>query len=206
VPNVFIPQKLSISMSKEAILQQIIQSRRSIYPDAYTHQKIEKAAIEQILEAANYAPTHRKTEPWRFKVIEGNKRSEMGDMMAKLYKDKTAPDRFSELKYNRTAQKARKCSHVIAICMQRDPKESVPEWEEVAAVAMAVQNIWLTASALGVGSYWSSPSTIHADIVQQFLQLKAGQRCLGFFYMGYHQQEAAEAVRTPIKDKIEWLS
>ena len=68
-------------MSKETILQQIIQSRRSIYPDAYTHQKIDKAAIEQILEAANYAPTHRKTEPWRFKVIEGNKRSEMGDMM-----------------------------------------------------------------------------------------------------------------------------
>ena len=45
--------------------------------------------------------------------------------------------------------------------MQRDPKESVPEWEEIASVAMAVQNMWLMAQELNLGGYWSSPLIIH---------------------------------------------
>lgn len=198
------PQQ-QIKMQKEAILEQIIKLRRSIYPDAYTNQTIEKAIIESILDSANYAPTHRMTEPWRFKIVHSLKRAEMGDMMAQLYKDKASEAKFSELKFNRTAQKARKCSHVIAICMQRDPKESVPEWEEVASVAMSVQNMWLTAAAHGIGAYWSSPATTNSDAVRQFLKLSAGQRCLGFLYMGYHQQASTEAKRTAIADKVEWL-
>jgi len=42
----------------------------------------------------------------------------------------------------------------IAICMQRH--HEVPEWEEVAAVACAAQNMQLVATALGVAGYWSS--------------------------------------------------
>jgi nitroreductase len=192
-------------MQKKAIIEQIIQSRRSIYPSAYTDQIIDKTTIECILDSANYAPTHRMTEPWRFKIVHGPKRAEMGDMMAQLYKEKASEANFSELKFNRTAQKVRKCSHVIAICMQRDAKESVPEWEEIASVAMSVQNMWLTAAAHGIGAYWSSPSTINSEAVAQFLHLSEGQRCLGFLYMGHHQQADADAKRTAMEQKVEWL-
>jgi len=44
--------------------------------------------------------------------------------------------------------------------MKRDPKESLPEWEEVAAVAMAVQNLWLSSHEKGIGGYWSSPGVV----------------------------------------------
>ncbi|MCP4437936.1 MAG: nitroreductase [Aureispira sp.] len=186
-------------------IKEAIQNRRSIFPQTYTDQKIPKEIIEDIVAQTNYAPTHRKTEPWRFKIISNQKRVELGTLLAKWYKDNTPSEKFSERKYNKTAQKPAKCSHVIAICMQRDPKESVPEWEEVAAVAMAVQNMWLMAHSHGVGAYWSSPKSIHSKACQDFLGLKEGESCLGFFYMGYHNVPTIEAQRKPIADKIDWL-
>ncbi len=87
--------------------------------------------------------------------------------------------------------------------MQRDPKESLPEWEEVAAVAMAVQNMWLTASQHGIGAYWSSPGLI--KYMDEFFSLKKGEKCLGFFYMGNYDESNLKGERTPIETKVEWF-
>ncbi|MDX1326244.1 MAG: nitroreductase family protein, partial [Arenibacter sp.] len=46
----------------------VIKERRSVFPAQYNGTPIAKEDIEKVLEAANCAPTHRKTEPWRFKV------------------------------------------------------------------------------------------------------------------------------------------
>jgi nitroreductase len=159
----------------------------------------------ELLENANHAPTHRLTEPWRFKVITGEKLGALGDLLAELYQAKTTAETFSERKYNKTKQKPRQSSHILAICMQRDPEERVPEWEEIAATAMAVQNIWLSAAAHQIGAYWSSPATIAHDKCRAFLNLNEGQRCLGFLYLGYHDMPASPAKREPIAQKIEWL-
>ena len=47
----------------------LIKSRRSIMPNQYNDSVIENNDINLILEAANWAPTHKKTEPWRYKVL-----------------------------------------------------------------------------------------------------------------------------------------
>jgi nitroreductase len=91
---------------------------------------------------------------------------------------------------------------VIAICMKRH-QDTVPEWEEIAAVAMAVQNMWLTCTALGIGSYWSTPNAIeHLD---EPLNLAHDERCLGLFYMGYSDVVLPEGKRNPIGEKVEWM-
>jgi len=186
-------------------IAKIIQERRSIFPHSYNGKTISKEVLTELLEQANYAPTHRLTEPWRFKVIGGEKRDALGNLLAELYKNKVGEENMSALKYKKTAQKPGLCSHVIAICMQRDPEERIPEWEEVASVAMAVQNIWLAGTAEGIGMYWSSPSTIASAACREFLNLKEGERCLGFLFMGYHDLPVQEAKRTPMAEKVEWL-
>lgn len=196
---------VNTSFKKGQFSTQIIRSRRSIFPHAYTDEKIPTTLLEELLENANHAPTHRLTEPWRFKVIAGEKLGALGDLLAMLYKEKVSEEKFSDMKYKKTAQKPRQCSHVIAICMERDAEERIPEWEEIAATAMAVQNIWLSASAYGIGAYWSSPSTIKSLACQTFLNLGERQRCLGFLFMGYHQMPEQEAKRTAIQEKTEWL-
>ncbi|RZK50235.1 MAG: nitroreductase [Pedobacter sp.] len=182
-------------------LKQIIQNRRSIYPASYINKEIPTDVIQEILNSANYAPTHKKTEPWRFVVLRGDAKIRLGQTLARLYKEKVHPDLFLEKKYTSFSIKAEQAGCIIAICVQYHP-EKLPAWEEVAAVAAAVQNMALTATALGVGSYWSSPPLISA--LPDFLELSENQECIGLFYMGYHEQTELPVKRGDISLKVKW--
>lgn len=192
-----------MAMQPESI-HEIIRSRRAVFPPAYNGQPITRELIEQVLENANWAPTHKRTEPWRFKVFTGNALERLGAYLANVYKTNTPVDQFSDVKYNKMLKNPTRAGCVIAVCMERDPAQSLPEWEEIAAVACAVQNMWLTCTALGIASYWSTPGAIlKAD---EFLGLKAGERCLGLFYMGYSDAPAPEGIRRPIAEKTQWIT
>ncbi len=178
----------------------LIKSRRSVFPAQYIDKPIAKTDIEKILEAANWAPNHRKTEPWRFKVIQGESKEKLGLFLSLKYME--TEERPKEMKVKKLIDNPKKAAAIIAICMQRDPKESVPEWEEVAATAMAVQNMWLCCTEMGIGSYWSSPGLI--KYMDEFFEMNEGEKCLGFFYMGYYEGELPEVTRRPIEDKVVW--
>jgi nitroreductase len=183
-------------------IDQLLQNRRAIFPNMYADRPIERDVLEAILEKANWAPTHRRTEPWRFQVFTGEARQRLADYLGDYYRTHTPAEKFSEKKYEKTLRKPLQSGAVIAICMQRDPDERVPEWEEVAAVAMAVQNMWLSCTARGIGCYWSSPASIlQAD---SFLELPEGQRCLGLLYMGYYDGAELPGQRNPIEEKVTW--
>ncbi|MBD1259683.1 nitroreductase [Maribacter polysiphoniae] len=179
----------------------LIKDRRSVFPDQYVDIPISKKDLDQILEAANWAPSHKKTEPWRFKVMQGESKERLGTFLSTKYQE--VEERPKQVKIKKLKENPTKSAVVIAICMQRDPNGSVPEWEEVAAVAMAVQNMWLCCTEIGIGCYWSSPGLItHMD---EFFDLAEGEKCLGFLYMGFFEGELAIGQRNPIKDKVVWL-
>lgn len=177
----------------------IIKSRRSIMPNQFDNSTIDEIKLNKILEAANFAPTHKKTEPWRFKVFKEDSKEKLGNFLADKYKSTTGS--FSKFRFDKIKQKFTKSSIVIAICMQRDPKESIPEWEELASVSMAVQNMWLMASSLGIGSYWSSPNLM--NYFGDHISLVKGEKCLGFFYMGNYSGEIKQRIPSLFEDKIE---
>jgi nitroreductase len=183
-------------------VNELIKNRRSIFPKSYIQKSIPKEIIEQILENANWAPTHKLTEPWRFKVFRGDALEQLGSKLSEVYKTITPAEKFSEMKYKKPLKKALQSDTMIAICMQRDPKESIPEWEEVASVGAAVQNMYLTCSAYNIGCYWSSPGTV--KYLSEYLGLKEGERCLGFLYMGYHEMPEIKGMRRSILEKVEW--
>lgn len=184
-------------------LSKIIKERRAMYPPLYIEKEISNDTILEILENANWAPTHKKTEPWRFKIFKEDRLKDLSEYLGNYYKENTPGEKFSEAKYTKTIQKPLKSGCVIAICMYNNPEITIPEWEEVAAVACAVQNMWLSCSVLGIGCYWSSPKSIIN--AKKFLGLKEHEKCLGLFYMGYTNGIRLEGNRTPIVDKIEWM-
>lgn len=180
----------------------IIKSRRAVFPVQYNDEPISEEEILTILEAANWAPTHRRTEPWRFKVIHGEAKTRFADFLSEIYKEKTKD--YSERKYKKYKDNPVKAACVIAICMQRDPKESIPEWEEIASTAMAVQNMWLTAHDMKIGAYWGSPGVI--KYMDDFFSLNEGERCLGFFYLGKYDGQLPEGERkSTIAEKTSWI-
>lgn len=191
-------------MHNEAI-NQIIQNRRAVFPAQYNDKPVSKEFIKILLQNANWAPTHKLTEPWRFKVVHGDSKERLAIFLSDTYTDITPDDAFSPFKYKKIQNNCAAASYMIAICMQRDPKERVPEWEEVAATAMAVQNMWLTCAANDIGCYWSSPGLI--EYMDQFFELAEGERCLGFLYVGnYDKEEGVSSKRTGIDSKVEWCN
>jgi nitroreductase len=180
-----------------------IKHRRSVYPHQFQDNLVNDEDIKKLLELANWAPTHRKTEPWRFKVISGDFKDKAGEFFKKVYLETT--EKPKTFKAKKIVEKFKQSSHIIAVCMQRDPKQSVPEWEEIAATAMAVQNMWIGSAALNIGMYWSTPS--YKDKLSELIHLNEGEQCLGFLYCGYFEGEIELLERqSKIENKISWLS
>ncbi|WP_256004364.1 nitroreductase family protein [Pedobacter deserti] len=184
------------------VVSDVIRRRRSIFPVSYTREEVPAEVIQQILESANYAPTHKLTEPWRFTVYRKEGKARLGEEMARLYRETTPAHQFLQKKYDSITEKADQASAIIALNLQLH-SDKVPEWEELAALACAVQNMALTAEALKVGGYWSSPGTI--EQLRDFLSLGTDEKCYGLFYLGYHNEPERTAARRPMADKITWV-
>lgn len=191
-------------MKKTNILNHLIQTRRSVFPKMYNTKTIPRDIVEQILENAKWAPTHKLTEPWRFKVFREKGLEKLSDELVKIYDQIVPKEKQTDRKRTKIKTNPLKSDTVIAICMQRDLEERIPEWEEIASVACAVQNMLLTAEAYEVGAYWSSPKMIYH--LQNFLKLKEGEICLGFMYMGYFDPQEFSVSRAPISEKVEWIT
>jgi nitroreductase len=166
--------------------------------------EITREVIENILENANFAPNHKLTEPWRFKVLRGAAKQRLSDFLIEDYMHNTPLNEQSERKVKKMSENPILSDCVIAICMQRH-EGVIDEWEEIAAVAMAVQNMWLTCASLGIGCYWSTPPAMKR--MGDFLQLTEGELCLGLFYMGYTSEDIEKLPykRTPVADKTQWI-
>ncbi|MCJ0743023.1 nitroreductase family protein [Pedobacter montanisoli] len=188
--------------SNSEILAQIIKNRRSVFTDSYIEKEIPRGVIEQILESANYAPTHKLTQPWRFIVIRKEAKLRLGEELAAIYKSTTTPEKFLQKKHDSFTLKTQKADCILALNVQYHP-DKLPAWEELAAMACAVQNMALTAESLNVGAYWSSPGMI--EHLGKFLELNENEKCYGLFYMGYHNEQAREANRTPMIEKVKWM-
>ncbi len=185
-------------------INDIIKNRRSIYPTQYNDKPVSDKFIKTVLENANWAPTHRLTQPWRFTVVQGEAKNKLGVFLSDTYTDITDNANFSPFKHKKIFNNCAAASAIIVICMQRDLKERIPEWEEIAATSMAVQNMWLTCSVHKIGCYWSSPKLV--DYMGDFLDLGEGERCLGLFYMGnYDLEEDIVSKRDAIANKVTWM-
>ena len=189
-----------------SIVNQLIQERRSIFPVHYSGEPVPRFMVEKMLENANWAPTHRFTEPWRFKVFTGDGIQKLAEFQSGMYRDQSHKNgEFDEKKYDKLLKKPLLCSHIISIGMNRDEKESVPEVEEIASVAMAVQNMYLTATAYGVGCYWGTGGVTYMQEAKPFFDLDESDKLMGFMYLGMPAKDWPKSRRRPIEDKVQWV-
>lgn len=187
-------------------LTDIIENRRTIKPDQYTGERVNDALIEEILSAANWAPTHGYTEPWRFSVFTEDGLATLGEFMANLDQPDHNAEDFNQKRYDRLRNRPLKCSHVIGIGMKRGSNPKVPEVEEICSVAAAVQNMWLTAHALGFGAYWSTGAMAFMDEMRDFFGLSGEDRSLGLFYIGKPAITHPKGRRlSGIEEKVRWV-
>src|ERR1700733_6308805 len=80
-------------------LQEIIKNRRSVSWAKMNGKIIPDETVTQLLALADWAPTHGRTEPWRFLVYSGEGLKQFGKTHADLYWQHTAEDKRQEAAY-----------------------------------------------------------------------------------------------------------
>lgn len=186
-------------------VNELIRNRRSVFQQQYSGEKVEDRIVYQMLENANWAPTHKMTEPWRFIVFTGEGIKRLASAQAEVYKQVTEADStYKEERYQNLLSKPMLSSHIIAVAMKRDEKKSVPQVEEVGAVFCAIQNMYLTAAAYGVGCYLSTGGITYFDEAKEAFGLSADDLLIGFLHIGMVKGELPAGKRKPVDEKVIW--
>ena len=214
------------SVSEESGLQVLpcLRARRSVKPKDYVTGAVDVAVVSCLLEAAMWAPYHGPRAPWRFVVLGKAAMVQMQKLTLSFYDQNWRHlgwgpgTRGSEEEYQkwRTATEEEitgrwgPVSFMIAIVMQRQAhfEKPMPEWEEAAATACAVQNMHIQASSFpGLACYWSSWHVAARDSadMRDFLQMQSEDKCLGFFMVASCSPKLPDRRRRKLSDyATEW--
>ncbi len=180
-----------------------LKNRRAVRN--YTTQPVEREKIEQILEAATYAPNDRLREPWHFYVIQGDalKQYEKVAHHYLLNRFPTKPQLVeSSLKVVQTTP--------VVIVVTSDMVEGDPDAtkDNVFAVCSAIMSMWLAAEELGLGFVWRTRGVglVHDPAMHEFIGASTNQQVVGTIFLGYPEElPATEKKRTPFIEKTTWL-
>jgi nitroreductase len=186
-------------------INNLIRNRRSVFPKQFEEGKqIPDEIIQQVIENATWAPSHGNIQPWKFIVFTGDGLKKLAQFQSELYKE-TSGEKFKQTTYETLQSNPLKASHIIAICMKRDPNKKFPEVEEITAVASAVQNIYLSVSAYGLGGYLTTGGVTYNEKAKPFFGLGEDDKLIGFFYIGYVAVPSPDKKREMGEEKVEWV-
>jgi nitroreductase len=183
----------------------LAMERRSVFPKQFDiSRKVPNDIVQQILTNANWAPNHGQTEPWFFKVFTGNGLKTFANIQSSLYREE-ADEQFNADKFLKLKEQPLLASHIISIGMKRTTTKQIPEIEDIEAVACAVQNIYLSVAAYGLGGYWTTGGVTYLEKAKSHFGLCGEDKLLGFFYIGHIAIPSLAGKRKPIEEKVEWV-
>jgi nitroreductase len=186
------------------MLADIIKSRRNIKPAHFNGEKITDASVADILALADWAPTHKFTEPWRFVVFANERVHSFCLEHAALYKANTPEAEYEQSKFDKLLHLGDKASHIVVVYMKRTPGNRLPEWEEQAAVACAIQNMLLAAHANGIAAFWSTGGMSAKPQFKTWLDLADDDFPMGMIYLGKSDEKPVGVRRIPVEEKVRW--
>lgn len=150
----------------------------------------DRQQVENLLKCAVRAPDHGRMKPWRFVVMTGQALNRLGAAFeqAGLASDPAADD----AKRTRWREMPLRAPMIIVTIAHVRPNPKVPDWEQMAAVAAATQNIQLAAVELGFGVMWRTGDMVAAPAVREYFGLGPADQIVGFLYIGTPEAEGRE--------------
>jgi nitroreductase len=167
-----------------------IRTRRAV--KEYDDRPIPREWIEELLDAARWAPNHKLTHPWRFNIFMGEGREKLVEARqnavrwAAEQKGKTATD--EELEFARA-----KCysAPVLIIVSQVQSDNPITQKEDYAACWCAIQNLLLAATARGLASYPSTGVWVDHDFLGPVIGLPENEKPVACIFLGYSEAPTA---------------
>lgn len=183
-----------------------IRTRRSI--GKVKNESIPKELIEQIIEAAVYAPNRYITQPWRFFVISGDGRKALSKVMEEIAVQSgiDVQTEQGKAKLEKEKNKPFRAPVIVAVAAEVTEDGKVIRLEELGAVYASIENMLLTAHSLGVASYWKTGKACYHPKMKEFFGLKPKDEILAFVYLGYADMEKKMAPRKPAAELTKWIT
>ena len=181
---------------------ELAAARRSILridPD----RAVDPALIDRLLATAATAPNHRRTFPWRFRVITGEGRRRLGEALAATVLAEAGPDADADPAKVAKARSKYLRAPVVLVIASRAGDDPITTAENRDAVAAAVQTLLLGATAAGLASLWSTGLAALSPEVAELCQFDASDTILGLVYLG-HPTATLEPIERPQPESL-WL-
>lgn len=171
----------------------------------YSQETPSRELIDQVLEAAVWAPNHHLTEPWDFYVISGDSLQRMADLRGQAIAETLtqATEEIRERNRREARQKVLAAPVSVVVTVRQD-ENPIRRDEDYAASSAAVQNMLLAAEGVGLAAYWGTGILTSYEPFRQFLGLGPDQKIVGLVQLGYGKDER-QRKRAPASSKTHWL-
>tara|TARA_Y100001968_G_C19381823_1_gene730728 strand:+ start:527 stop:1075 length:549 start_codon:yes stop_codon:yes gene_type:complete len=170
----------------------VITNRRTLH--SFNERKVSNHLIDNALIAANHAPSHRLTFPWRFNIIS----MEMRKTLFKDYIKIKFTNEISKEKFKLLERKFMIPSHLI-VASQLLHSDLEIQREDYAACSCAIENLMLYLSGEGIGSKWATGKNTRSDKAYEVMEINRKQETIiGFIWIGYGEP-SSKIIRPNIK-------
>ena len=176
-------------------LEKLIKSRVS--QKTYKDLEVNRGLLENLLETSSYAPNHKMREPWKFIVIDGNKK----EVLKQRYLDQLPKDEVEVTK--KKLDKILLAQTIIAFIMPLTLNYD-DEIEDLQANAMLVQNFLLLANEQGLSTHVKTPTFIKTDLFKSILKIDPREIVSCLVMVGYKDKENAAKRRTPAAELLSY--
>jgi nitroreductase len=174
-------------------LETLITARRSnLLIDA--SRDVDSAMVDRIINAAQWAPNHKRTWPLRVAVISGDSRRTLGNSIA----DAMAVHGDDEMKVTKTRGKFMRSPIVLVVASAEGATINETE-ENKYAVAAGVQNMLLLAETFGLAALWGSPAKGANDAITTLCSMDQSDHVMGIIYVGWPTQSVVAPQRPNIE-------
>lgn len=196
-----------MSQNTIKVLDEIILHRRTTKVPKMNGKEIESQTISDLLTLADNAPTHGRTEPWRFIVYSGEGFKKFCQDHGDMYWEHTSEETRNPATKDNLTHFAQHASHLIIAVMKRTPETKIPFLEEYAATSAAVQNILLGASVRNIAAIWNTGGMALKPPMKAYLGLDPEDEVVGLIYLGYSDDpiHGAAVRKIPLTDKVTFV-
>lgn len=194
-------------------IMNVIQQRRSVR--LFEEKPVSEADLQNVLQAANHAPSAHNQQSWRFIVVSGEKKREL----ASLVNEKAAGFPKASSALLRMASRSISSSPVVvgvvttgemtrhaAGLFTPDQKNAQDFFRtmEIQSSAAAIQNLLLAATALGLSSVWLGILILINEDVLNLFEETEGQ-LMAVVPLGYNEKMKVMPPKKSLETRVKYF-
>ena len=187
-----------------AAIETVIHGRQHLGPKHLGEPGPSRAVLERLFHAAAAAPDHGQLRPWRFVVVGPGARAALGEVFAQALRCRDPSASEAQCEEARGKALRAPCL-IVAIADLGQPDPDVPDAERLLSLGCAIQNLLLSAQALGYASGLTSGRAMDSAPMRQWLELREAEQAVCFINLGTPlRRRATRSNRPQPDDFVRW--